>query len=192
MQDHLNLSAPSALVAILHDTQAMGFNMASEPLGCSLLRSLAASKPAGKLLEIGSGTGLSTAWLLSGMDAHSRLTTVDNDPAVLTVLRKHLGADPRPQVLCAEGDEYIPSIKGQTFDLIFADALAGKYRLVDETLALLKPSGIYVVDDMLPQPNWPDGHGIKAAALIAMLEQRTDLTVTKLAWASGLVVAVKR
>jgi predicted O-methyltransferase YrrM len=118
MKDHLNLSAPSALVAILHDTQAMGFNMASEPLGCSLLRSLAASKPAGKLLEIGSGTGLSTAWLLSGMDAHSRLTTVDNDPAVLTVLRKHLGADPRLQVLCADGDEYIPSIKGQTFDLI--------------------------------------------------------------------------
>jgi predicted O-methyltransferase YrrM len=78
------------------------------------------------------------------------------------------------------------------FGLIFADAWAGKYRLVDETLALLKPAGIYVVDDMLPQPNWPEGHGAKAAALIAMLEQRTDLTVTKLSWASGLVVAVKR
>jgi predicted O-methyltransferase YrrM len=114
------------------------------------------------------------------------------EPAVLTVLRKHLDSDPRLQVVCAQGDTYLPSIKGEVFDLIFADAKAGKYRLVDETLALLKPSGIYVVDDMLPQPNWPDGHGVKAAALIAMLEQRTDLTVTKLAWASGLVVAVKR
>jgi predicted O-methyltransferase YrrM len=96
------------------------------------------------------------------------------------------------QVVCAEGDAYLPSIKGQFFDLIFADAWAGKYRLVDETLALLKPSGIYVVDDMLPQPNWPEGHAVKAAALIATLEQRSDVTVAKLAWASGLVIVVKR
>jgi predicted O-methyltransferase YrrM len=191
MQDHLNLNEPPALGAIWHDTQAMGFNMASEPLGCSMLRSLAASKPAGKLLELGSGTGLSTAWLLSGMDSRSQLTTIDNDPAVLTVLRKHLGADPRLQVLCAEGDDYIPSIKNQSFDLIFADAWAGKYRLVDETLALLKPGGFYVVDDMRPQPNWPEGHGLKAAGLIASLERRDDVVLTKLSWASGLVIAVK-
>jgi predicted O-methyltransferase YrrM len=61
MQDHLNLGEPSALTAILRDTHAMHFNMASEPLGFSLLSSLAASKPTGNLLEIGSGTGLSTA-----------------------------------------------------------------------------------------------------------------------------------
>jgi predicted O-methyltransferase YrrM len=192
MQELAHLNEPTALSAIWRDTCELGFAMASEPLGCALLRTLAASKPAARLLELGSGTGLSTAWLLDGMDEQSQLTTVDNDPSVLTVLRKHLGADPRLQVVCAEGDVYLPSIKGQFFDLIFADAWAGKYRLVDETLALLKPSGIYVVDDMLPQPNWPDGHGVKAAALIAMLEQRSDVTLTKLAWASGLVIAVKR
>jgi predicted O-methyltransferase YrrM len=192
MQECVNLREPAALAAIWQDTRGLGFNMASEPLGCSLLRTLAATKPAASILELGSGTGLSTAWLLDGMDAQSHLTTVDHDPAVLKVLRKHLGTDPRLQVVCAEGDAYVPSLQGQTFDLIFADAWAGKYRLVDEALALLKPSGIYVVDDMLPQPNWPDGHGAKAAALIAMLEQRTDLTVTKLSWASGVVLAVKR
>jgi hypothetical protein len=52
--------------------------------------------------------------------------------------------------------------------------------------------GIYVVDDMLPQPKWPEGHGIKAAALIASLEQRDDVVLTQISWASGLVVAVKR
>ncbi len=192
MRQCANLREPAALSAIWQDTRDLGFNMASEPLGCSLLRSLAAAKPAAKILELGSGTGLSTAWLLDGMDAKSHLTTVDHDAAVLTVLRKHLGADPRLQVVCAEGDAYIPCIQAHRFDLIFADAWAGKYRLVDETLALLKPSGIYVLDDMLAQPNWPEGHGAKAAALIAMLEQRTDLTVTKLSWASGMVIAVKR
>jgi predicted O-methyltransferase YrrM len=192
MQELAHLNEPAALQAIWRDTRELGFTMASEPLGCSMLRVLAASKPAARLLELGSGTGLSTAWLLDGMDEQSQLTTVDNDPEVLTVLRKHLGADSRLQVVCAEGDAYLPSIKGQFFDLIFADAWAGKYRLVDETLALLKPSGIYVVDDMLPQPNWPEGHAVKAAALIATLEQRSDVTVAKLAWASGLVIVVKR
>ncbi len=95
MQDWIALTEPPMLAAIWHDTQAMGFNMASEPLGCALLRSLAASKPAGKLLELGSGTRLSTAWLLSGMDSQSHITTIYNDPAVLTVLRKHLGSDSR-------------------------------------------------------------------------------------------------
>jgi predicted O-methyltransferase YrrM len=76
--------------------------------------------------------------------------------------------------------------------LIFADTWTGKYRLVKETLALLQPSGIYVVDDMLPRSNWPEGHGIKAATLIVVVEQRVDLTMTKLAWASGLVIVVTR
>lgn len=191
MQESASSRHPAALAAIWKDTREMGFNMASEPLGCALLRALAASKPAANILELGSGTGLSTAWLLDGMDAKARLTTVDHDWAVLAVLQKHLGTDPRLQVVCAEGDAYLPSIKGQRFDLIFADAWAGKYRLVDETLALLKPSGMYVVDDMLPQPNWPEGHEEKAAALLALLEQRADLIVTKMAWASGLVIAVR-
>jgi predicted O-methyltransferase YrrM len=192
MDKQVRLREPIALAAIWKETCDMGFNMASEPLGCSILRMLAATKPAAKILELGSGTGLSTAWLLDGMDAQSHLTTIDNDPAVLEVLRKHLSADQRLKVLCAEGDDYIPSIKGLSFDMIFADAWAGKYRLVDETIALLKPSGIYVVDDMLPQPNWPQGHDLKATALIASLEQRDDVVLTKLAWASGLVIAVKR
>jgi hypothetical protein len=33
---------------------------------------------------------------------------------------------------------------------------------------------------------------VKVAALIATLEQRVDLTITKLNWASGLILATKR
>ena len=59
-------------------------------------------------------------------------------------------------------------------------------------LALLKPGSLYIVDDMLPQANWPPGHEGKVAALIATLEQRTDVTITKLNWASGLIIVTKR
>lgn len=192
MNDLSNLNEPAAIAAIWADSRACGFTMASEPLTCSLLRTLAATKPAARFLELGSGSGLSTAWLLDGMDAASRLTTVDNDEALLTILKKHLGADPRLTVACADGDDFLRSLQGQRFDFIFADTWAGKYRLLDEALALLNPGGLYVIDDMLPQPNWPEGHAEKVAHLVATLEQREDFRLTKLSWASGVMLAARR
>lgn len=191
MNDLSHLGEPQCLAGIWADTRASGFTMASEALTCSLLRTLAASKPAARLLELGSGTGLSAAWLLDGMDSGSHLTTVDNDQALLSILQRHLGADPRLTVVCADADEFLQSLRGQRFDFIFADTWAGKYRLLDKALELLNPAGLYVIDDMLAQPNWPEGHAGKVADLVATLEQRKDLRVTKLSWASGIVLASK-
>jgi predicted O-methyltransferase YrrM len=192
MNDNAHLSEPASLAAVWQGTHELGFTMASEPLACSLLRTLAGAKPAGRFLELGSGTGLSTTWLLDGMDAQSHLLTMDHDDRLLAVLRTQLGHDSRLQVVCSDGDAFVHSLRGQQFDLIFADTWAGKYQLLDETLDLLKPAGIYVIDDMLPQPNWPEGHELKANQLISTLEQRADLTITKLSWASGIVLATKR
>jgi hypothetical protein len=55
----------------------------------------------------------------------------------------------------------------------------------------VKPGGIYLVDDMLPQPNWPDGHGAKAAALIARLQQLDGFQVNTLDWSTGLIICVR-
>lgn len=165
--------------------------MASEPLACSLLRTLAISKPGGRFLELGSGTGLSTAWLLDGMDSNSRLITVDNDESLLSILRTNLGEHPRLTVVCADGDEFLRSLSGQYFDFVFADTWPGKYRLLEETLALVSRSGLYVIDDMLPRPNWPEGHAEKVAQLISTLERRSDFRITKMSWASGVILACK-
>lgn len=192
MNDLSNLNEPAAITGIWADSRGCGFTMASEPLTCSLLRTLAATKPAARFLELGSGSGLSTAWLLDGMDAASSLTTVDNDEVLLAILKRHLGTDPRLTVACADGDDFLRSLQGQRFDFIFADTWAGKYRLLDEALALLNPGGLYVIDDMLPQPNWPEGHAEKVAHLVATLEQREDFRLTKLSWASGVMLAARR
>jgi predicted O-methyltransferase YrrM len=192
MNDHLHLREPAALAALWADTCAARFDMASAPLTGSLLRSLAATKPGGSLLEIGSGTGLSTAWLLDGMSADARLTTIDSDDAVLQILRQHLGHDPRLTVVHADGDAWLAGLAPASFDLIFADAWPGKYRALHETLALLKPGGLYVVDDMLPQPNWPEGHAEKAAALLDTLGTLPGFHTTALSWATGMVLAVRQ
>nr|AFK79252.1 O-methyltransferase family protein C1 [uncultured bacterium F41-01] len=192
MNDQHNLTPPPVVEAIQRDTAASGFTMASEPQTGSLLRTLAATKPAGAFLELGTGTGLCTAWILDGMNRQSTLTTVDNDETVLAIAQRHLGNDPRITFHLSDGAIFLATLRGQSFDFIFSDTWPGKYNHLDEALALLKPGGLYVIDDMLPQANWPAGHDVKAAALIATLEQRVDLLITKLNWASGLIVATKR
>jgi predicted O-methyltransferase YrrM len=182
---------PTAMAALWSDTRAAGFSMASDPSACSLLRTLAATKPSGRFLELGSGTGLSTAWILNGMDVASSLLTVDNDASLLAILRRHLGSDPRLEIVCADGDAFLPSLKGEVFDFIFADTWPGKYRLLEEALQLLKPAGLYVIDDMLPQANWPNGHAARVKALIDRLENDHRLHVSKMAWASGLLLAAR-
>ena len=193
MIDTDNLRPPAVLPAIEAATQAIGFSMASDRLTGSLLRTLAATRPGGTLLELGTGTGLASAWMLAGMDARSTLVTVDQDGRAVAVAQRWLAADPRIEFRIMDGALFLQSMQGQgaAFDLIFADTWPGKYSHLDDVLRLLKVGGLYVVDDMLPQPNWPAGHAAKVADLIAVLERRDDLHVTKLNWSTGLIVAAK-
>ncbi|MGB7395063.1 MAG: SAM-dependent methyltransferase, partial [Pricia sp.] len=78
------------------------------------------------------------------------------------------------------------------FDLIFADAWPGKYSEINETLALLRVGGIYIIDDMTAQPNWPEGHQENVDRLVAYLEKRNDFTLTKMNWSTGLIMAVRK
>src|SRR3989442_12791719 len=94
MDDHEIRQVPAVVDAIRRDTRQLGFTMASEPQTGSLLRTLAASKPSGRFLELGTGTGVGTAWLLAGMDERSRLDSVENDARGLGGARRHLGDEP--------------------------------------------------------------------------------------------------
>lgn len=179
---------PPPLEAIEQDTQRLGFSMPSDRRVGALLRTLAAMKPNGRLLELGTGTGLSTAWLLDGMDEQSELDSIDNDAAVLEIARRHLDHDERIRFHECEGERFILQVSPGSYDLIFADAWPGKYHQLDETLALLSDGGCYVIDDMSPQPNWPDGHEVEVQRLLEVLEARVDLTVCRLEWATGVAV----
>jgi predicted O-methyltransferase YrrM len=192
MTEEINQKFPKTYIDIDKATKIAGFTMASDILTCSLLRTLAASKPAGKFLELGTGTGLSTAWILDGMDYDSSLISIDNDPVFLEIARRFLENDNRLNLISVDGGKWIEDNKQQKFDYIFADTWHGKYLLLDEVLTMLNKGGFYIIDDMLPQPNWPDGHQEKANKLIGFLEAREDLLLTKQIWATGIIIAVKK
>jgi predicted O-methyltransferase YrrM len=192
MDDLANLTPPPILDALIQATKKTGFKLASEPLTGSLLRTLAVSKAGGKFLEIGTGTGIGTAWLLAGMDQDSSMISVENDKRFIEVAQRFLSGDPRVTFRNEDAARLIEELAPRSFDLIFADTWAGKYTHLDATLELLKSGGIYVIDDMLPQPTWPGDHPPKVARLVAELESRDELTMTKLNWASGIIIAVKK
>lgn len=192
MNQSISQSFPKAYNNIEDATAASGFTMASDVLTCSLLRTLAASKPGGRFLELGTGTGLSTAWILDGMDNASTLISVDNNAAFQQIASQFLGADNRLTLVCSDGGLWVENNLYATFDYIFADTWHGKYLMLDEVLAMLKPGGIYIIDDMLPQANWPEGHAGKATALISNLDSRSDLFITKQRWATGIIIGIKK
>ena len=192
MNDFDIIKPPAVLDSILRSSAAIGFELASERRTGSLLRTLAASKPGGHFLELGTGTGVGTAWLLDGMDAGARLHSVDSDAAVLDVARRHLGSDTRVTFHQVDGADFLANTRPAQFDFIFADAWAGKYMGLDLALGALRPGGIYLIDDLLPQPNWPEGHAANVPPLVESLESRQGFVTTKLAWASGLMMVVRQ
>lgn len=182
---------PVVVNDILRDTRALGFTMACEPEVGALLATLAVGKPGGRALEIGTGTGVGTAWLLSGLNAAARLVSVDNDPVVQAVAARHLGHDPRLTFVTADGGDWLSAQPAAGFDLIFADSWPGKYTHLDQALACVAPGGFYVVDDLLPQPTWPAGHAAHVPGFMAALGARTDFRSSRLMWASGVIVACR-
>jgi predicted O-methyltransferase YrrM len=192
MSDNDEATAPQSWQRIVERSRALGFDMPSDLRTGALLKVLVASNPGGRFLELGTGTGLATAWLLAGMNDASTLTTVDVEPRFQEIARGALSGDPRVSFVLEDGMEFIRRQAPESYDLVFADAMPGKYEGLSTALALVKPGGFYVGDDMLPQPNWPAGHKDRVDALIAALRTLPGWVVTTLEWGSGFVLAVRR
>jgi predicted O-methyltransferase YrrM len=102
-----SVRTPAAVDRIAARTAELKFDMASEPQTGALLQLLALSKAGGRFLELGTGTGAATAWLLAGMDASSTLTSVDNDERVQAVARECLGSDRRLNLVTLDGAAFL-------------------------------------------------------------------------------------
>ena len=126
-----------------------------------------------------------------GLDKNSSLISIDNDQKLIDSVKEIFTQDSRVTILCGDGGDYLNQYEGEKFELIFADTWPGKYTHLERTLELLMPGGFYVIDDMREQPNWPEGHAEKADRLVSELENRTDLSVTKMDWSTGVILCTK-
>ena len=94
----LDYRPPPALALLEEATRSLDFDMPSVAETGALLRALAGRTSSARVLELGTGTGLATCWLLDGLDAHGTLVTLDNDGAVQQPAHDYLANDPRLQI----------------------------------------------------------------------------------------------
>lgn len=192
MNDSNILDIPAIHKHIVHKSEEIGFTMPSDLYVGSLLKTLIASKPKGRFLEIGTGIGLSLSWMIEGLDVDSKLLSVDNNQNLTDIAASFFRDNEQVELICQDGTQWLKEYKGSKFDLIFADAWPGKYSEIDQVLKLIKVGGFYVIDDMKKQPNWPEGHENYVHELVEYLERRDDFQITKMNWSTGLILAVKK
>ena len=130
-----------------------GPTLSSRPGTGALLAVLAAARHAARIAELGTGLGAAAAWIASGMDADSRLLTVESDEERARAARSLLRTDPRVEVLTGRWEELVPP-RGP-FDLVFVDS--GFSRRLDEEAAaaflldIVDGGGTLVMDDLTPE-----------------------------------------
>ncbi|MCC8242779.1 O-methyltransferase [Saccharothrix luteola] len=166
--------------------------LASTPETGAFLRTMAASKPGGRLLELGSQTGVGTGWMLDGMDEDATLTTIEQSPRIADACRKTFAGDPRVHVVTADATEWLETYDGPPFDLVFVDTTTAKFERRDLVYRHLTDGALFLADDLLPQPKWTDEHLPRVHRLREEIVREPDLVATLVDWASGLLVATYR
>ncbi|MBB4715676.1 hypothetical protein BJ965_005558 [Streptomyces luteogriseus] len=102
-----------------------------------LLRTAAASKPGGVVAESGTGSGVGTAWLHSGLGDGARLVTVERDEGLARRAAGVFADDGRVSVLTGDWrllEQHAP------FDVFFCDG-GGKRDAPGRVVELLAPGG---------------------------------------------------
>lgn len=162
------LAADAALEATLDACAAAGLPPISvSPLQGSLLRLLAQSQRARRILEIGTLGGYSTIWLAKALPAGGRLITLEADPRHAEIASSNIaraGLSDLITVRIGPALETLPVLAREgsgPFDLIFIDA--DKPNTADYfewALALSRPGTLIVVDNVVRSGDVVDGRSI--------------------------------
>ncbi|MDQ6686949.1 MAG: class I SAM-dependent methyltransferase [Actinomycetota bacterium] len=116
-----------------------------------LLATLAATR-GGTLAEFGTGCGVGTAWLRSGVPDGARILTAELDATLATAAAEIFTGDPQVEVVAADWS----TLRDRgPFSLLFLDAREPKDAGVDAVVDLIEPGGIVVLDDFTPCSSWP-------------------------------------
>ncbi|KQY63744.1 MULTISPECIES: O-methyltransferase [unclassified Nocardioides] len=116
-----------------------------------LLATLAATRT-GTLAEFGTGCGVGTAWLRSGVRGDVRIVTAELDAKLADAAAEIFVDDDSVEVLAADWS----TLRDQgPFSLLFLDSGTPSAVGVDSIAELVEPGGIVVLDDFVPCELWP-------------------------------------
>lgn len=117
-----------------------------------LLKFLAQSLGAKRILEVGTFTGYSALSMAEGMPGDGKLITCEIEPAHAAMAQRYFDASPHGRKIEIRMGPALSTLESlrESFDLAFIDADKGNYPLYYErAIDLVRPGGLLLVDNSL-------------------------------------------
>jgi len=147
----LNRARTAVLDDLAADGAARGLPLIDAEVG-ALLRVLASTAGASRILEIGTAIGYSGIWLATALPPDGMLITMEVDEGRAEQARRNFsraGLASRVTVIVGDAQLKIAKVSGP-FDLVFLDTDKQLYvPLLDRLVSLLRPGGVLVADNVL-------------------------------------------
>ena len=200
----LNSAGDGVLDEIARGNEQRGLPLVDAEVG-ALLRVLATAAAATRILEIGTAIGYSGIWLAGALPPGGMLLTMELSEERAAEARANFaraGLADRVSVIVGDAQLKIAKVSGP-FDLIFQDGAKSLYEpLLDRLVALLRPGGLLVTDNVLwngevvpgysSAPKQPPEDTRAIAAYNQRLASHPELITAVVPLRDGVSISVKR
>lgn len=168
----------------------------------AVLTVLATSSRAKTVVEIGTGAGVASLYLLRGMPHDGVLTTIDIEPehhrAAKEAFAEEQVKSTRTRTITGRAADVLPRLTDAAYDLVLVDADTQQYpAYVEQAVRLLRSGGLLVVDnalwhDQVPDPARRDETTTTIRETGRAVAANDQLVSAMLPIGDGLLIAVKR
>lgn len=152
-------------------------------------------------VEIGTGAGISTTYLLRGMAAGGVITTIDVEPEHHKAARRTIAAagfaPERARMITGRALEVLPRLTDAGYDLVLIDARKQEYpEYLEQAVRLLRVGGVLAIDNALwhgrvPDPAQRDESTTAVRTTLRAVRDSEVLEPMLLPSGDGLLVALK-
>ena len=190
---------------VLVTARAKGSDLGCVPVlpgAGAALRLIASLVGARSVVEIGTGAGVASVWLLRGMRPDGVLTTIDVEPEHHRAARETVTeagiASNRVRFISGQALEVLPRLTDTAYDMVFCDGDKREYGgYLEQALRLLRPGGVVVFDNALwggrvADPTQRDEETTAVRELTVAVREDDRLVSALLVAGDGLLVAVKK
>ena len=191
LNDQQTISLPKNLAMIRQQSAAAGFGGGLDSATGALLRVLAAIRPGGFVLQMGSGRSETTAWLADGVAITTQLITLVSEPGLLALAKRHFGDTLNVTVHHQDPLSFLRDVSANRFDLICCDALPDEFAVIETALELLGSGGLFVAIGLLPDPAWSDDYPARVAKLLGFLRDSPLYQTAEIDCSAGILIAVR-
>lgn len=186
------------LLAARQRAAEVGVGAVDPPTGAAL-RFLVAAASGKAVIELGTGAGVSSLWLLRGMRPDGILTSVDSESEHQRLAKTSLTEAGVPagraRLIAGRALNVLPRLSDAAYDLVFCDAARSEnVDYLDAALRLLRPGGLLVYAGALAggkiaEPSVRDADTVALRELAKIVRDEPRLVTAALPVGQGMLVA---